>query len=139
MASSSTKSKASSLDTQSTCETWGKGEVEGEEEVELVEELVEEEVVEEELKEEVHLVPELHSVELAGVLEELGPEGGGDELGAVGQLVDHVGHRLRERGEIFLCHNCHEQLSQCDDHTMGKSEKSAILKEILQAGLPPHW
>ena len=43
-----------------------------------------------------HLVPELDTVELAGVLEELGPEGRRDELGAVGELVDHVRHGLQD-------------------------------------------
>ena len=37
-------------------------------------------------------VAEPDAVELARVLEQLPPEGGRDELGAVGQLVDHVGY-----------------------------------------------
>ena len=63
------------------------------------------------------LVPELHSVELVGMLqqlrsekqnifkiiagekeEEVLPEGCGDKLSAVGQLVDHVGHGLPVHG-----------------------------------------
>lgn len=38
-----------------------------------------------------HLVPELDSVELVRVLQQLGPERGGDELRRRGELVDHVG------------------------------------------------
>lgn len=37
-----------------------------------------------------HLVSEFDSVELVSGLEQLGPEGGGDELGVAGQLHDHV-------------------------------------------------
>lgn len=37
-----------------------------------------------------HLVPELDAVELVGRLEQLRPEGGGDELGVASQLHDHV-------------------------------------------------
>ena len=44
-----------------------------------------------------HFVPELDAVELVGVLEQLGPEGGGDELRAPRQLVDDVRHALAVR------------------------------------------
>lgn len=37
-----------------------------------------------------HLVSELDAVELVGGLEQLRPEGGGDELGVARQLHDHV-------------------------------------------------
>lgn len=40
--------------------------------------------------EQTHLVSEFDAVELVGRLEQLGPEGGGDELGVTGQLHDHV-------------------------------------------------
>ena len=40
------------------------------------------------------LVAKAHAVELVGVLEQLGSESGRDELGLVGQLVNHVGHAL---------------------------------------------
>lgn len=39
-----------------------------------------------------HLVAELDAVELVGVLQQFWPEGGCDELGRGGQLVDHVSY-----------------------------------------------
>lgn len=39
-----------------------------------------------------HLVPELDSIELVGRLQQLRPEGGGDELSVTRQLHDHVCH-----------------------------------------------
>lgn len=42
------------------------------------------------LQQKAHLVSEFDTVELVGGLEQLGPEGGGDELGVACQLHDHV-------------------------------------------------
>lgn len=42
------------------------------------------------IKREMHLVSEFDAVELVGGFEQLGPEGGGDELGVACQLHNHV-------------------------------------------------
>ena len=42
------------------------------------------------LQQETHLVSEFDAVELVSGLEQLRPEGGGDELGVACQLHDHV-------------------------------------------------
>lgn len=42
------------------------------------------------LKRAIHLVSEFDAVELVGGFEQLGPEGGGDELGVACQLHNHV-------------------------------------------------
>lgn len=41
-----------------------------------------------------HLVAETDAVEFVRVLEQLRPEGGGDELRLRAELVDHIGDRL---------------------------------------------
>lgn len=45
-----------------------------------------------------HLVAEPNAVEFVRMLEQLGPESGGDELGLRTQLVDHVGDGLAMLG-----------------------------------------